>query len=273
MSESRGQVTGDAAEIYERFFIPALFGEWPPRVADAARIRPRQSVLDVACGTGILAREAARRAGLAGVVGLDCNDGMLAVARAREPSIRWKTGRAEALPFDDGCFDVVVSQFGLMFFEDREEALREMRRVLRPGGRLAVAVFGSLEDTPGYADMAALLERLFGAEVADELRAPYGLGDVEVLRGLFRAAGIADPQVHTVMGQARFPSLQDWVRTDIRGWTLADRIDDQQFTILSREAEIALRSYVSEGGQVVFESPAHIVSVRRSPLEDPLGAL
>jgi hypothetical protein len=75
-----------------------------------------------------------------------------------------------------------------------------------------------------------------------------------------------------MMGQARFPSIQDWVHTDIRGWTLADRIDDQQFAILSREAETALRSYVSDGGQVVFESPAHIVSARRSPLEDPFGA-
>lgn len=263
MEDSRGQVSGSAAEVYEQFFIPALFEEWPPRVVAAAQVGAGQSVLDVACGTGILAREAARRAGPRGVTGLDCNDGMLAVARAREPAVEWRLGRAEALPFEDGRFDAVVSQFGLMFFEDRERALREMWRVLRPGGRLAVAVFGPLEDTPGYAALVALLERLFGASIADELRAPFCLGDVATLRDLFRAAGLADVRIDTVVGRARFPSIADWVHTEIRGWTLADRLDQAQFTLLARAAETELRGHVGHDGRVAFDSPAHIVCARR----------
>lgn len=264
MDDSRGQVSGSAAEIYERFFIPALFAEWPPRVAEAALIGPGQAVLDVGCGTGVLAREAARRAGPERVIGLDCNDGMLAVARAREPAIHWLRGWAEDLPFEDGRFDAVVSQFGLMFFDDREGALREMWRVVKPGGRLAVAVFGPLEDTPGYASMVALLERLFGASISNELRAPYSLGDVAALRALFGAAGVDRTRIDTVVGRARFPSIADWVRTDVRGWTLADRIDDEQFALLAREADAALQHHVEASGQVAFDSPAHIVSARRA---------
>jgi SAM-dependent methyltransferase len=177
-ASQQGQVTRSAADIYEEFFVPALFAAWPGPVADAAGIGPGQKVLDVACGTGVLAREAASRVRPGGTVtGLDRNDGMLAVARRKAPEIEWRQGEAEALPFPDGRFDAVVSQFGLMFFEDRVLALAEMWRVLGPGGRLAVAVWDALERTPGYAAMTALLQRLFGARIADALRAPYCLGD------------------------------------------------------------------------------------------------
>jgi hypothetical protein len=101
-----------------------------------------------------------------------------------------------------------------MFFDGREGALREMWRVVGPGGRLAVAVFGPLEDTPGYASMVALLERLLGASIASELRAPYSLGDIAALRALFGAAGIEEPRIDTLVGRARLPSIRDWVRTE-----------------------------------------------------------
>ena len=159
-ASDRGQVSRSAAEVYEEFFVPALFRQWVQPVADAADIRAGDRVLDVACGTGILARHAATRVGAAGsVCGVDINEGMLAVARREAPEIEWRKGAAEALPFADDGFDAVVSQFGLMFFADQAKAIREMRRVLRPGGRLAVAVWDSLANTPGYAAMTALLQR------------------------------------------------------------------------------------------------------------------
>ena len=183
----RGQVTRSAAEVYEEFFVPALFREWAPRVAAAAAIRPGQKVLDVACGTGVLAREAASRVAPGGeVCGLDRNEGMLAVARREAPGIAWRQGLAEALPYDARRFDAVISQFGLMFFDDRRRALQEMLRVLRPGGRLAVAVWDRLETSPGYAAMTALLQRLFGERVAAGLRAPFVLGDPDELPGPVR---------------------------------------------------------------------------------------
>jgi ubiquinone/menaquinone biosynthesis C-methylase UbiE len=261
---TQGQVTRSAAEIYEEFFVPALFAEWAPRVADAAAIGPGDHVLDVACGTGVLAREAASRVGARGrVVGLDRNEWMFEVARRVAPDIDWVPGLAEALPFAKGEFDVVVSQFGLMFFDDRMTALREMWRVLRPGGRMVVAVWDAAERAPGYATLIALIERLFSEAAANALRAPFSLGDPADLSRLALAAGISDARLETVMGTARFPSIESWVYTDVKGWTLADMIDDAQLTTLQREAQQELARFRQPDGTVAFVAPAHILTATK----------
>ena len=262
MSEAeRGQLTGDAAQVYDELFVPALFRQWAPRVADATEIRPGQRVLDVACGTGVLTCEAANRVGASGAVaGLDLNDGMLAVARRTAPAIEWRQGQAEALPYVSGEFDAVVSQFGLMFFGDRRAALREMARVLRPGGRLAVAVWASLDRQAGYAALVGLVGRLFGDEAAVALSAPFCLGNALALQALFVEAGIPSAEIMTLTGTARFPSLETWIFTEIRGWTLADAVDDAQLDLLMREAKDSLRSFVVHDGSVAFEVCAHIVT-------------
>ncbi len=108
----RGQVTRSAAHTYEEFFVPALFAQWPPRVLEAADVRAGHDVLDVGCGTGVLATASAAVVGDAGsVTGIDVNDGMLEVARLAEADVSWVLGAAESLPFDDASFDRVVSQF------------------------------------------------------------------------------------------------------------------------------------------------------------------
>lgn len=254
----RGQLTGNAAEVYEAFFVPALFGAWAPRVCDAAGIGPGEHVLDVACGTGVVAREASRRG--AAVAGLDCNSGMLAVAARLAPDIDWRAGIAEEIPFENDSFDAVTCQFGLMFFEDRVKALREMARVTKPGGAVAVATWDALERTPGYAAMVGLLQRLFGDEIAAGLRAPFVLGEPGDLRDLFAAAGIADAKLDTQVSQARFPSIEDWVRTDIKGWTLAEAIDDKQYEELQAAAQTEVQRFAAADGSVRFDAPAHIAT-------------
>ena len=265
MGESEsGQVSASAAEIYEEFYLPALFEEWPPRVIEAARIQRGQRVVDVACGTGVLARAVAERVGPKGsTVGVDINEGMLDVARGNAPEIEWRQAPAEALPIDDDSFDNVVSQFGLMFFEDQRRALEEMMRVLRPGGNLAVAVWDTLENTPGYTAVTQLLQRLFGDEAADAMRAPYSLGDQQVLQRLFASAGISGAEIQTHEGTARFPSIEAWIYTDIKGWTLADMIDDEQYELMLREARQELARFVTAEGTVAFPAPAHIVTASK----------
>jgi SAM-dependent methyltransferase len=269
MTESaKGQVSGTAAEVYNSFFVPALFQEWAAPVAMAAKIKPGDRVLDVASGTGVLAREAAKRAAPGGsVVGLDRNDGMLAVARNIAPEIGWQKGMAESLPYPNDAFDAVVCQFGLMFFDDRAGALKEMWRVLKPGGHIAIAVWDALERTPGYADMVALLQRLFGDAHADALRAPFVLGDRKILLELFEEAGIPGTRVETRHGTAVFPSLEDWVHTDVKGWTLADMIDDTQFETLRQAANENLQHHAGADGSVKFPSPAHIVTATKPVAE------
>ena len=133
-----------------------------------------------------------------------------------------------------------------------------MWRVLKPGGRLAVAVWDALERTPGYAAMTALLQRLFGERIADALRAPFALGDPDALAALATQAGHPGGD-HDAEGTARFPSIEAWVHTDVKGWTLADMIDDGQYRLLQREAPRALQHFVQPDGTVVFEAPAHIL--------------
>lgn len=259
----RGQVNTNAAEVYEDFFVPALFQQWPAQVAEAARVQTGMRVLDVACGTGILARSLAERLGAGSVVGLDINPGMLAVAQRTAPLIEWREGAAESLPFEDASFDAVVSQFGLMFFEDRHAAIHEMVRVLKPGGKLAVAVWASLKDTPGYAAMAHLLQRLFGDTIAQALHVPYNLGSRQHLRRLFDKVSLSNVDLQTLEGAARFPSIAAWVYTDVKGWTLADVLDDAQVETLLRHAEHELAPFVGPNGRVEFPAPAHIVTATK----------
>jgi SAM-dependent methyltransferase len=259
----RGQVAADAAQVYERFFVPALFGQWPERLLEEAGVGAGDRVLDVGCGTGVLARAAASTVGATGyVAGIDPNPGMLSVARRAVEPVEWFEGAAEELRFEDGSFDRVLSQFALMFFEDRVAGLREMGRVLRPGGRVAVATWGSLDTTPGYAAMVDLLRPLFGEAAADALTAPFVLGDPDDLQGLLRSE-FDEVTVASHVGLARFDSIEAWVHTDIRGWTLADMIDDDQYTLLLAEAEHDLAGFITTSGTVEFAAPALIaVAVR-----------
>lgn len=260
----KGQVNTSAAEVYEEFFVPAIFANWSPQVADSAKIQAGQHVLDVACGTGILARTLAERVGKTGsVIGLDINEGMLAVARRKAPQIEWQKGTVDDLPFDDASFDAVVSQFALMFFENRPHAVQEMMRVLKPGGYLAIAVWDSLENTPGYAAMVDLLKRLFDETTANKLRAPYILGDAAKLRQIMADAGVTDAHIKSYPGSARFPSIESWMYTEIKGWVLADLLDDDQYEALLKEAKQALKSFVIADGSVEFNTPAFIISVRK----------
>ena len=125
-----------AAMAYEDFFVKGLFKEWTIRVMDAAQIRSGHWVLDVGCGTGVLARDAAMRVGPTGfVAGLDPSPGMLAVAKQLTPTVEWWQGSAESLPFPNQSFDVAVSQLGLMIYSERQLAIRERLRVLKPQGQ------------------------------------------------------------------------------------------------------------------------------------------
>ena len=262
MSEhSLGQVAASAAEIYEQFFVPALFAEWPTRILTAAGVEKGQSVLDIACGTGILAREALKVVGpLGGVTGVDINDGMLAVAKTKNAKIDWRQGQAESLPFESDKFDHVVSQFGLMFFQDRSKAIAEMLRVMKPGHKACVAVWASLSVTPGYAAVADMLRDVFDADVAQSIEAPYCLGDTQELESIFVAAGAMDISVATVPGIARFDSIDAWLYTDIKGWTLADVIDDKDYERLRAAAPTYLSKFTQEDGRVEFDAPANLVT-------------
>jgi SAM-dependent methyltransferase len=251
-----GQISPEAAQLYERFFVPALFDQWPGQLLELAGVRAGDRVLDVACGTGVLARTAQALVGPTGsLTGLDLNAGMLTVAAQAEPGVTWVSGPAEALSMADESFDRVLCQFGLMFFADREAAVREMARVTRPGGQVCVATWAGLAESPGYAALTDLLEELFGREPAEALGAPFSLGTEAELRGAM-AAAFDQVAVQRLEGRARFPSIDDWVATDVRAWTLRDMLDDRQFEDLRAAAQVRLREFCDADGRVAFDAPA-----------------
>jgi ubiquinone/menaquinone biosynthesis C-methylase UbiE len=266
MKESSLQSQIEGAKAYEALFVPALFGQWVGAVVDAARVQAGQRALDVACGTGVLAREIVSRVGENGyVAGLDPNPGMLAIAKELAPSVDWKQGVAESIPYPDHYFDAVLSQFGLMFFSDRRQSIREFLRVLKPAGLLSVAVLNAIDNIAGYSTELKLIEKVAGQSAGDAVRAPFALGDRKMLSALFEDAGATSIEMVTHRGSARFPSIQTMLEAELRGWLpiMGVHLSEEQIAQILQEAERDLAPYVTSTGAVRFDVTAHVVTARR----------
>lgn len=256
----------EAARDYESLFVPALFEQWTKHVIEAARVKAGMHVLDIACGTGVLARRALSRTGQRGrVVGVDPAPGMLAAATEIEPGVDWIRCSAEALDLDDDSFDCVVSQFGMMFFEDCEQAATEMIRVLKPDGSLAIAVWNSVEHNPAYADLIALLERQVGTAAADALRLPFSLGESGKATAPLNDAGFSGVEVETRVEQSRFPSSRQMVEAELRGWLpLFDIfLEESKIESVLAEADAVLSRYANAAGEAVFPASAHVITAHK----------
>jgi ubiquinone/menaquinone biosynthesis C-methylase UbiE len=247
-----GQSVASIAEIYEQYMVPAAFALWATDLLALLALPPGSRVLDVACGTGIVARTAVHHTGATGVVvGLDLHAGMLAVARAQDPTGAWVHGSVSALPFTTSAFDVVVCQQGLQFFPDRLTALREMYRVLRPGGRVALAVWGALDHNPGHAALAQGLAHHMGTAVAAVLHTSFSLGDAEVFQRLLEQAGFRDVVLSRSVRTLRFASPAAFVRVWVQGSVLGRagvQVHDDVLTALVREVTAALHPYSNAEG-------------------------
>jgi SAM-dependent methyltransferase len=255
-----GQVSKAAAEIYEESLVPALFDQWAEPMLDAVNPAYGDRLLDVGAGTGLLARAALARVGSTGsVIALDPNEGMLAMAERLAPKLVIRLGAAEELPVADDEIDCVTCQFALMFFSDRAKAIGEMSRVLRPGGRLALATWAAIEESPGFAAMAELFGDELGDWAADAMRAPFSIGTTEALGDLLRPS-FPDVAVVRREGAARFRSIDDWLYSDIRGWTLSEHVDDDQYSRVRARAHENLARFVGTDGAVSFASPALIAT-------------
>jgi ubiquinone/menaquinone biosynthesis C-methylase UbiE len=210
------------AENYEAFMVPPFFAPWAERLVARAGAAPGAAALDVGCGTGAVARRLARADRGGRVTGLDRSPAMLAVARAaaaREGvAIDWREGAAERLPFADADFDLVTCQFALMFFADRAAALGEMRRVLRPGGRLALSVLGEIARHPFYVALDRAIEARLGASGVGQI---FSLGDAHALADMVAAAGFEDVAVEPADMDAIFPDPAGFLAGEIEVDTAA----------------------------------------------------
>ncbi len=256
----------EVAEWYERAWVPAMLQEWAERLARLAGVVHGDRVLDVGCGTGVVARACAELVGNRGrVVGLDLSEEMLAVARGVAPHLGWLRGNAGELPFADGSFDRVMSQLALMFFPDRAKAVAEMWRVLRPGGRLAIALAGPLSDVPAYVALIDLVGRHLGEAAASSVASRFVLGDPADLGRIVRSAGVEGFAIETYWGPERFPSPAGFAEAEIRASdALIDLFDRSSLMTLLSEAEQLSPFPVIEGGGVEFLSSGHVVTATRA---------
>lgn len=268
MVRTGGEAAGrlKAAELYEREWVPAMLQQWAVRLADVAPVTVGHRVLDVGCGTGVVARECAGRIGGTGrVAGLDISHEMLSVARNIAPAIEWHRGDAQSLPFADASFDRVVSQFALMFFPDRSQAVAEMWRVLRPGGRLAIIVSGPLQDTPAYVELIKLVRRHVGEVGASSIESRFVLGDLDRLEKIFVSAGVGEFTIETCWGSERFLSPGHFAEAEIRANSeLIDLFDESSLTALLQEAEQKLNFLITDEDHLEIRSPGHIVTATKA---------
>lgn len=220
------QLEGDSAEAYERYLVPGMFAPWADVLVEHAEVAPGDRVLDLGCGTGVVARRAAESVAPDGaVVGLDLNEGMLDATKAASsdvrPAVDWRPGDATDLSFPDGSFDVVLSQQVLQFVPDPAAALSEMHRVLGPDGRLGVAVWRPIRFNRTYMAVADALERHVGEEAAAMMRSPFPPWDLPELRDLVRGAGFPSATVTIEIGSMRYPSAAELLRREAASSPLA----------------------------------------------------
>lgn len=263
MTTETFELNQEQAEFYEAKFVPALFGEWAPLLVDVAEVRPNSSVLDVACGTGIVARAAAGRVGGGGrVVGLDRSEAMLRVATRLLPEAEFRVGDAAALPFGDASFDAVLCQAALMFFPDPQAALAEMARVVTTEGTVGLQVWGRLESSPGYLEFVEVAVQ-HAPEAIGLLSTYFVHGDLEGLARIVGAAGLEVTGTTTRLGAMRYDSIDDFVTTEVESTPLIDRIDEQTYGNIRADAHEALRPFLTDTGGVELPIEGHVVVARK----------
>ncbi len=263
------QLTGSAAELYERYVVPYLFAAWAQELVEQMDLRPGERVLDVACGTGIVARNAAEKVGTSGTVtGLDINPGMLAVASnlrlpAGTPSIQWVECSALDMQLEDASFDVVLCEQGFQFFPDKSVALKEMRRVLVPRGRLAISVwFGP---SPYNIAMANGIERHLGPEAGKENRSSRIAPSVEEITNLVTDAGFNDVKVTTIERIMRFPLPEEYLPLHLAALPVSTQfaaMDEESRAGLINDIATELRPFVS-GNELVFPDAINMATAKR----------
>jgi ubiquinone/menaquinone biosynthesis C-methylase UbiE len=255
------ELSKDSAEAYESVFVPALFEPWAQMLVDAAGVVAGDRILDVACGTGIVARMAADRVGAGGsVVGIDRNPAMLAVAERLRPDIEWREGDATGLPFLARSFDIVFCQAALMFFADPQRALREMARAIKDDGTVAIQVWDRLKDQPAYRPFIDAAARSARADATSLLSSYFSRGDLSALQGLLRAGGLWPVVTRTRSTNLRFGSVDAFVMTEVQGTPLGERLTGDELSRIVEGSRAALRAFTSADGTLDIPIRGHVIT-------------
>lgn len=259
----------DGMEVYEDALVGPMFTPWGEYLLDALNLRPGERLLDVATGPGTVARLAAARLGPVGhVLATDFSPAMLAIAVAKPPvpdgcPIDYRLSPAAPLAADDAAFDVACCQHGLQFFPDRPAALAEMRRALRPGGRVGLAIWSGIETCPPFAAIRDALGDVLGSEAAERYAGgPWGLHAPAALADMVGAAGFGDVAVDEISRPVRFEGGAAQLDRTLAASGLAAEIlglDDEMRAAVSSTVAARLEGLTDESGAVVSRLTSQIV--------------
>lgn len=269
MTDANATFSGSIPQRYDEYLGPIFFEPYAVDLASRLRLDAGDALLELACGTGIVTRHLV--AGFprgASLTATDLNPGMLAIAQKKidqtEP-VTWQTADACALPFGDDWFDAVVCQFGLMFVPDPAQALREVHRVLHPGGLFLFNVWDSLEHNPLARIAKDAMAQFFASDPPTFYNVPHGMSDVEDMKAKLQQAGFAPVEAETKTMTARAVSAHHAATGLVTGTPIANAIHER--ATASPEAIIAAVSaaLAAEGGEAPLSLPmrAHIFTARR----------
>jgi ubiquinone/menaquinone biosynthesis C-methylase UbiE len=252
-------------KVYEELLVPAITGQWAAPMLDPAGVSAGQRVLDVACGTGVLARAAAERVGPAGdVVGVELNPAMLTVAARIRPDLEWQEGDATNLPLEDEQFDAALCLSALFFFPDVGAAVAEMARVVRVGGVVGIQTYASLEDQPVYGRFVETALRYASEDARSLIDTYFSQGDLPALRQTLEGAGLRVEQTVSPMGVAAYRSWDVLIDTEVKSTPLVDRLTDDQLEQIREDMEGLLKRHQAPDGSVKLPIRAHLIVGRRS---------
>jgi ubiquinone/menaquinone biosynthesis C-methylase UbiE len=252
------QLSGGGPEAYENVWVPALMGKCAQDLVDCANIKQGDKVLDVGCGTGVVARAAVKLVGPEGkVTGIDLNEGMLDVARNLAEKqgiseIEWQLDDAASMSLDDNYFDVVLCQQGLQFMPDRTTAMAEMARVLTPGGHLAINVWRA--PSAFSISFGKVLDAQFGEGTRTPLQMAYSLSDRDGLRSLATSAGFRNAHVSIDVKIARHPYPEKFMLGAIAASPLGGEfavLDADQRMIFVGDIVNAMDRYIDDDGVAI----------------------
>ena len=258
------QLSGDAPTFYMRYAY-AVQEPWTDDLILQARCKDGERVLDVACGPGLVAGRVNRVSNATcKIAGIDINEAMLNTAR-KTPDIDWHLGSAAALPFADRSFDVVFCQQGLQFFPDRAAAMREMSRVLAPGGRLSLNVWGPFDRQSFDVVYWDCVRAFFGPEAMASSTLGFSLSPAAELRKLATDAGLRDVKIRFEHRTARYPDLGEF----LTGWTqalpFAGRFrafpEDMRNRFIAYLSE-RLEGYIDDGGIAIPRENHFLIATR-----------
>lgn len=268
MTATHDKYVGNPAENYERYFVPSIGVPSARRAVDALDVHEGERVLDLACGTGVAARFVAERVGRTGtVVGVDANPMMLQVAQRSgpaEPAVSWREASAENLPLEGDSFDAVVCSLGFQFFADKAAALREMRRVLAPGGRAALCTPGPTP--PLFQEIDEALTKHVGPDASMFVPAVFSVHDPADVRQQVTEAGFEQVEVTSSPLPLRLAPPADFLWQYAYSTPLAamvTKLDEDAQKALEEDVVERCKPFLDDG--VLTMAPNLLVAAARRP--------